>query len=286
MIFSYNFYKFDKFILKFFSRILLNKLLKNNKLNKFPQFTILNHDYVSNDIIVDGYYEIKELKTLCEWLKYKKKINYAVDIGAYLGNHSVFFSEYFNQVLSFEPNSFSFKLLKMNTENKKNIKIQNLGLLDKSCIKNFYSYHNNYGGSGLKKNPNIKKEFDILKAKFIKFDNLNIKKKIDLIKIDVEGSELKVLRGMQKYLQNTHPIIVFECQADEIKNGSTKVIEFLRKNGYKNFYSIENNKNINKNILSKVLDIFQFIFISRKKYIVKREKFEKKFYSFIIAEYK
>lgn len=285
MIFSYDFYKSDNFLLKFFSRILLKKLLKKNKINKFPQFTILNHDYVSNDIIVDGYYEIKDLKILCEWLKHKKKLNYAVDVGAYLGNHSVFFSKYFKKVLSFEPSSFSFKLLKMNTENKKNIKIYNLGLLDKKCVKKFYSYHNNYGGSKLKKNPLIKKAFDILKAKFIKFDDLKFNKNIDLIKIDVEGSEIKVLHGMKNYLQKSHPIIVFECQIEDINNGTTNVIKFLRKNGYNNFYSIENNKDANPSTSSKILDYFKFIFISRKKYIVKREYFEKKFYSFIIAEY-
>ena len=176
MPFSYNFYNSDKFILRYFLRILLSKTSKINKLLNAPQFVLLNHDYVSNDILIDGYYELKELKTLCEWLKKKSKLNYAVDIGAYLGNHSVFFSKYFKNVLSFEPNTFSFKLLNLNTENIKNIKSYNFGLSDKNSVKDFYSYSSNYGGSSIKKNSKI--EYKKLKAKFIKFDNLKIKKKL------------------------------------------------------------------------------------------------------------
>ena len=62
-----------------------------------------------------------------------------------------FFSNYFKKVYSFEPNTFSFKLLKLNTINQQNIKIYNFGLSDKNQIKNFYSYESNYGGSSVKK---------------------------------------------------------------------------------------------------------------------------------------
>ena len=72
-------------------------------------------------------------------------------MGAYIGNHAVFFSNYFKNVISFEPNSFSYKLLDINTSKKKNIKIHNFGLSDKNQTKDFYSYENNYGGSSIKK---------------------------------------------------------------------------------------------------------------------------------------
>ena len=124
-----------------------------------------------------------------------------------------------------------------------------------------------------------------MKAKFIKFDNLKIKKKIDLIKIDVEGDELNVLKGMEKYIQNFNPIIIFECQKEEIKNGTTKVIKFLKSKGYTKFYSIENFNSNKVNLFDKMLRLINFIFFNRAKYIVKKEILEKKFYSFIIAEY-
>tara|TARA_E500000178_G_C16959801_1_gene725443 strand:- start:462 stop:1307 length:846 start_codon:yes stop_codon:yes gene_type:complete len=281
MIFSYNFFKSDKFLLRSFTRFFLKKLGYINRQSNFPQFIILNHDYVSSDILIDGYYEIKELTTLCEWLKTKKKISCVIDVGAYLGNHSVFFSNYFKTVYSFEPNTFSFKLLKLNTINQQNIKIYNFGLSDKNQIKNFYSYESNYGGSSVKKNKKIK--FTKIKAKFLKFDDLKIKKKADLIKIDVEGHELNVLKGMSNYISKHKPLIAFETQKSEIKNGTSKVLDYLKKKNYKKFYSIENYKS--QNFIFNIINILNFIFFNRKKYIVKKEKFEKKFYSFIIAEY-
>ena len=73
MIFSYNFYSSDNFILKYFSRFFINKLSKINKHNNTSQLVLIKNDHVSNEILIDGYYEGKELKILCEWLKKKKK---------------------------------------------------------------------------------------------------------------------------------------------------------------------------------------------------------------------
>ncbi len=281
MSFAYNFYKSDNFFLRFFSRMLLRKLGRINKDSKFPQFILLNHDYVSNDILIDGFYEIKDLITLCEWLKSRKKTNLVIDVGAYIGNHSVFFSKYFKNVISFEPNSFSYKLLQLNTLSKKNIKIYNYGLSKKNSVKDFYSYDLNFGGSSVIQNKNLK--YKKIKAKFVKFDGLKIKKKADLIKIDVEGDELNVLKGMNKYILKHKPTIVFECQISEFKNGTTQVIEYLKKNNYKKFYSIENSKS--DSLFSKIFYLLGFIFFSRRKYIIKKNRFEHKFYNFIIAEY-
>ena len=283
MNFSHNFYKSENFILKYFSRILINKLSKINKFKNTSRLVLIKNDHVSNEILIDGFYEGKELKILCEWLKKKKKLKLAIDIGAYIGNHSIFFSNYFKKVISFEPNLFSFRLLSINTEKNKNIKIYNFGISNKNSTKDFFSYENNYGGSSIRKNSNLK--FEKIKAKFLKFDNLKINQKADLIKIDVEGEELNVLKGMSIYLEKCKPIIVFECQEKEVFRGSTKVINFLKKKNYKNFYSIENFDKANVNFFDKFLYFFKYIFHSRKKYIVKKNNFEKKFYNFIIAEY-
>jgi len=282
-MYSYNFYKSDKFILKYLTRFFLKKISYLNKSFQTSQFVLFNNDYISNDILIDGYYEFKELKILCEWLKKKKKLNLVIDVGANIGNHAIFFSNYFKNVISFEPNTNSYKLLDMNTFKKKNIKIYNFGLSNMGQIKDFYSYENNYGGSSIIKNKNLK--FSKIKAKFKKFDNLRFYKKADLIKIDVEGEELNVLKGMSNYLEKYKPIIVFECQEKEIFNGTSKVIKFLKNKKYKNFYSIENYIKNEFSFFGKCIFIFKYIFFERKKYIIKKKFFKKKFYNFIIAEF-
>ena len=282
--FMHDFYKNDSFIIKYFLRYFIRKNNFNKAKDKMPNFAILNNDYVSMDILIDGYYELKELKVLFGWLKNKIKFNNVVDVGAYLGNHSVYFSSYFKGVVSFEPNPYSYDLLKINTKQKKNIKIYNFGLSNKNSTEDFYNYEFNHGGSSViksKKTPYTKH-----RAKFCSFDKLNFKKKIDLIKIDVEGNELNVLKGMKGTIQKSSPIILFETQKKEIFNGTSAVINYLKSIEYNKFYSIENYPNTNVTIFNKLTFYIKFIFFSRKKYIVERDKFESKFYTFIIAEKK
>lgn len=280
--FFHDFYKEDNFILKFCLRYLLEKLYLIQHKNKSPKFIVINQDYVSREILIDSYYELKELKVLFKWLKNKIKFNNVIDAGAYLGNHSVYFSNHFKNVLSFEPNPYSYELLKLNTKSRKNIKIFNAGLSNRSSIKDFYNYEINHGGSSIIKNKDI--PYTKYRAKFHNLDQLNLKKKIDLIKIDVEGHELNVLKGMVKTLKKSNPIIIFESQKNEIINGTSRTINFLKSKGYSKFYSIENYPNTNINIFHKFVYYIRFIFFSRKKYIVRKKKFESKFYTFIIAE--
>ncbi|MBA3922661.1 MAG: FkbM family methyltransferase [Nostocaceae cyanobacterium] len=58
-------------------------------------------------------------------------------------------------------------------------------------------------------------------------------KQIDLIKIDVEGFEDKVLEGMQQTLTNSSPTIIVECNPD---SPFLAVETTLRKFGYKFFH--------------------------------------------------
>jgi thiol-disulfide isomerase/thioredoxin len=56
---------------------------------------------------------------------------------------------------------------------------------------------------------------------------------IDLIKIDVEGFEDKVLAGMEQVLSAHHPIIIVECNPD----GPYKIVEdIVKKHGYSIFH--------------------------------------------------
>ena len=57
-------------------------------------------------------------------------------------------------------------------------------------------------------------------------------KKIDLIKIDTDGTDLKCLQGCEKILKAFHPIIVIE-----INDNFDEITRFLLKVGYQFFYN-------------------------------------------------
>jgi len=65
---------------------------------------------------------------------------------------------------------------------------------------------------------------------------------IDLIKIDVEGYELNVLKGATGVLQRHHPVLFIELDDNNLKDqghSAKELIEFLNNNGYKNIISAE-----------------------------------------------
>ena len=54
----------------------------------------------------------------------------------------------------------------------------------------------------------------------------------DLLKIDVEGAELSVLKGAEKVLRSEHPIILLSVHSDQLRKDC---LEYLRIQGYTTF---------------------------------------------------
>jgi hypothetical protein len=52
--------------------------------------------------------------------------------------------------------------------------------------------------------------------------------RIDLLKIDVEGAELDVLRGGRNTIERDRPKILFECWADERGQRKEELFRYLR----------------------------------------------------------
>ena len=189
-------------------------------------------------------------------LKTKKPVIF--DVGCYIGN----FSTNLEKRLNLKKNSFY--LFDANPNLKvKNFKYYNEVFSNKIQMKNFYL--NEFlpsSGSSLEtdvKNDlkwnftrrimslSFKKKFKSFKIKTNTLDNFCKEKKIkkiDILKMDVEGSELKVLEGSKKILDKTNIIQVEILQNkknfDKIKN---KVTILLKKYNFhkiseKNIYSV------------------------------------------------
>ena len=109
-----------KNILKDFFLTNLQKEIKKSN----SQIIILN-DWIGLKILTDKYYEKDEIEVLKKHFNDNIKNNTFVDVGANIGNHSLYFQKYFRRIISFEPQKKIFKILKLNTEDFKNIKIFN-----------------------------------------------------------------------------------------------------------------------------------------------------------------
>ena len=87
----------------------------------------------------------------------------------------------------------------------------------------------------------------------IAFDEAGITEPIAIVKIDVEGAELEVIRGMQKAIDAFHPLIICEvldCYSVEVLEFTQKRADYLcrllRTHGYIIFRLHQDNKGIKK----------------------------------------
>ena len=281
-------------------------VLKKNsdQLKKFPNLACLVYDEVGLILSLFGRTEYDELKVLER--KVFSKIDCAnsscLDIGANIGNHSVFFANFFSNIYSFEPYPDSYYLLKFNSKNFNNIKTFNFGASDVDENQYMYIATNTTMSRNTLFSDRVEpKKIEQIHPKKIKvelknLDNLlkeNKEKKISFIKIDIEGYEYKALIGLKNTIINDSPIIVLEQWTDafdEIKK-TTKSIDFLKKNHYKFFYEpnyFRRKKNKNKILrsINKIIFFLQILFDSKKINLCglkKIENFEIRPYLMIIA---
>lgn len=151
---------------------------------------------------------------LRKYFKLKKGV--FVDVGANIGKYSILVGKELiskGKVIAFEPMPGNFEILRKNIRlnNLKNIIPLQIALGNKEKETEFYIDAEGIGGGG---HSLIKKTENKILVKVMKLDNIlsDLKiKKIDLIKIDVEGAEADVLLGAIKTLKKDHPKIIFEA---------------------------------------------------------------------------
>lgn len=171
-----------------------------------------------------------------------------VDAGANIGYYSKLALRYIGntgQVHAFEPLPSAFELLKLNSIGfKKIIKLYPFALGDKNLEVEFFENING-DTSSLYPNSLAKK----IKVIMVQLDRqlANIKN-VNLIKIDVEGYELDVLRGAINILKKHHPIVVFEFLDGYIQKRQLSLKFYqrlLEPIGYKLYYlNHSNNSNL------------------------------------------
>jgi FkbM family methyltransferase len=221
--------------LKYFYATIIYKVYRKNlfppvKLKLFNKIFVARRN--STDIpILSSFYERETTKFIM-----KGKKNIFIDIGAHIGRYSILATKNSSKVFSIEPSKANFQIL------KKNIKINHLdkkikpikkGILDKNGFQDLYFYESNEGFSTFdissKENNTIRERCKIEKLDFlVQKLRLNIKE-IDLIKIDVEGPELKVLEGAKKILKRGRPSLVIEALS---RKKEKELSNFLKKFDY------------------------------------------------------
>jgi len=206
-------------LIKFF----VLKILYFNKKTKILLIDSLLRD--PNYHIDKAIYYIKE----DQLIDYNNSF-YIIDIGAYNGGTSLYFRKEFpnNPIVAFEPNP---KMLEQNKNTLLNQKIEILPYAVSDDAGYIQFNITNFAPSASIMQPddksNIFKVTEKVTIQSITLDEVFLKKNqpdILLLKIDIQGAELKALKGSIKTLQKTR-LIIIEMSNHEIYKNSCKYYE-------------------------------------------------------------
>lgn len=209
---------------------------KGIKLNLYPK------SQISRSIYIEGCYEPNELYFFSRLLKPGM---YFIDIGANFGVYSLFSASILKSdggVLAIEPSDREYKRLlqQIKLNNFKNIIVLKMALSNQKSIGKLnvasvgYEGHNTLGAFAYPGVTLDKRE----QVKLDTLDNVVRKsgfKKVDVIKIDVEGAELKVLQGGKKVIKKYQPVILIEISEktlEQQKASSKEIIHFFNSLSY------------------------------------------------------
>jgi FkbM family methyltransferase len=187
-------------------------------------------DKDSLDLTRKGVYEYEETQLIKKILKSDSIV---LDIGANIGYFTLIMAKRAKLVYAFEPEPRNFHILQKNTEinNIKNAKLYNAAVTEASGTSTLYLCDSNRGMHRIYQSDWCRE--GTTEVKTIRIDD--IIDHADFIKIDVEGAELGVLKGMRKILEKRKSIALMEFHPPSIIEYGAKprdVFDFMTSLGY------------------------------------------------------
>lgn len=237
----------------------LTHIASEHQASRQHRMAIFANDLIGIQINQFGLYERDELTLMFQFLKPLLPVfakGMALDIGANIGNHALYFAKRFEQVHAFEPNPHTFDLLRFNAQWTPNVKVHRFGLGDARGVFELIENSTNLGGSSIligdKRSDNVVSiEIEMLDESSIDTTDLCF------VKIDVEGFEKQVIQGSARTLRLRQPVVVLEQHASEFVGGSSPALDLLTSLGYR--FCWEHNPPLARTWLGRRMDDLKHI---------------------------
>ena len=210
-------------------------MIESTKTRYSDDFSFYENDQmIGHSLAHYGEYSQIELDFLTSILN-KDCVVY--DVGANIGYHTTAFASVAKKVYAFEPHPKNYAMLEKNTEDLDNVYIGKYAVSDSrhTCYISDYDPEKmgNFGAVSLIDDTSG------IKTDAIDLDTAGLDLP-DLIKIDVEGSELQVLQGCQEIIKIKKPVIYYEAhESKDLK----QIYQLLEPHGYRFYWFQVNNYN-------------------------------------------
>ena len=206
-----------------------------------PQVKMLldPNDHVSRRIAENGVWEPETWRVVEPHLQRGATL---VDVGAHIGYYSLKAAGRVGpngRVIAIEPDPDTVRKLQENirANDARNITVQPVACAGSEAILEFFAARNNPTISSISR-ANASEGAISIRVRARPLDAILhdvATSRVDVLKIDVEGAELQVLKGAQETLTRYHPLLVVELidgQLREMGTSSAEVTDFLRSYGY------------------------------------------------------
>jgi len=189
--------------------------------NRYKQKILLDPlDVIGKTILQEGLYDKTGLYFI-EKILSRLDNPVVFDVGANIGNHALRMSQYSQMVYLFEPQTKLIQCLNLTKtlNSLNNWKIFNFGLSNEdktlTLYKNLESNIESSFVSELKGKNFLTEESSVCIGDTVADENLLTR--LDFIKIDVEGFEAKVIRGLKNSIIKFRPVIFMEWDKEITK---------------------------------------------------------------------
>ena len=247
--------------------------LKNKLLTDNIKIMGIENDHIFNNIRRKKiFYEHDLLFHLFKTIRSKNST--IIDVGANIGNHSIYFGKYLcDKVISIEPSKLHSNILKKNLSSnlpEEKYEIHQIAVGNETGYVNLvFPSEINLGAAKIDESA----DYDNLNSEEVpinKLDNIVHDSNISMLKIDVEGFEINVLKGAKTIIENNLPHIIVEAHDEKYLNEIKKFLipynyEILGRFCYTPTYHFisKSKNNINNNsIFEKIM--YQLVYIKNK----------------------
>lgn len=170
-----------------------------------PDFSYYDNDEViGQSLELYGEYAEPEIAFLRGFIDDNSVV---YDVGANIGVHTRAFADRGARVWAFEPNPANFELLKTNCQDLDRVHLVEAAVGEKTGRTTIWEFDpevpGNYGHLCSGQGGRVCHE--------VSLDDIDAPDP-DIIKVDVEGRELKVLLGAQERIRRNQPLIYYEAQ--------------------------------------------------------------------------
>lgn len=186
------------------------------------------HDIASFNLCYDELF-VEEMYNFVA----KKTNPYIIDCGANLGMSIIYFKEKYPdaKIIAFEADEQIFSFLQKNVESfkYKDIELFNKAVWNKDDILSFLVE----GGAGGRLEEKTQTGGIYKDVPCISLRNYLIDKKVDFLKIDIEGAEYEVLKDCEDLLSNVENLFIEYHSMPNIPQNLHQILTIVQKAGFK-----------------------------------------------------